>query len=99
MALDPGAAWDGTSIRGSAFTVSPRLITIAVIDPDDYARQVRPSGTVHATVRNLVGFFVDDYADDAFLEGIIVPAAGLFDPAAPSVTDQSTFLRTVALVR
>jgi hypothetical protein len=99
MAQDPGAAWDGTTIRGSAFTVSPRLITIAIIDPDDYASQVRPSSTVHATVRNLVGFFVDDHSEDAYLEGVILPAAGLFDPAAPSVTDQSTFLRTVALVR
>ena len=37
MALDPTATWDGTAIRGSAFSVSPRLVTVALFDPDALA--------------------------------------------------------------
>ncbi len=95
---DPGAYWDGSTIRGSAFLVSPRLITIAVIDPDGFAQQARPGSSVRATVRNLVGLFLES-TSSADLQGVIIPAAGAYDPAAPSIADESTFLRTVALVR
>ncbi len=33
------------------------------------------------------------------MRGVIVPLAGSFDPDAPQLTQQSTFLRTVAIVR
>ncbi len=95
---DPGAYWDGNSIQGSAFLVSPRLITIAVIDPDGYAQQVRPGANVRATVVNFVGLFLEPtFAAD--LQGVIVPTSGTFDSGAPSVTEQAAFLRTLALVR
>ena len=97
--MDPGAYWDGTAIRGSAFPVSPRLITVPVFDPDDFAQQERPGSGLHITITNLVGLFLEDPGGDGDLKGVIVPMAGAFDAAAPSVTDQSTFLRTVALVR
>jgi Flp pilus assembly protein TadG len=101
---DRGAYWDDVSqsIRGSAFPVSPRLITIAVIDPDAFSSQNRPPGTdPQVVVRNLVGLFVEDsFGDDyATVRGVLVPMAGSYDPSAPTITDQATFLRTVALVR
>ena len=97
--LDPGAYWDGTAIRNSAFAVSPRLIEIAVFDPEEFASQSRPGPAVQATVRNLIGLFLENPGGAADLQGVIVPASGSFDGAAPAVTDQSTFLRSVALVR
>ena len=100
MAPDPGASWDASrSIRGSAFAVSPRLITIAVLDPSVYARRraraatcVPPSEPHRASS--------SDSPRTAPSEGVIVPAAGSFDQAAPHGDRvESTFLRTVALVR
>ena len=105
VASDSGAYWDaGTqSIRGSAFPVSPRLITIAVIDPDAYSSQPRPPGTdPTVVVRNLVGFFLEDAFEASGavqVRGVLVPMAGAYDASAPTITDQATFLRTVALVR
>ena len=60
---DPGAYWDGTGDprQRPRFGGSPRLMTIAVVDPDEFSLQARPSpGTRSvARIRNLVGFFVE----------------------------------------
>ena len=106
IAQDPGAAWDdgAQAIRGSAFPVSPRLITIAVIDPDLYSQQDRSSGTARPTlrIRNLAGFFLEQVvegAGDVLIRGRLARTAGMFSADAPAITDQASFLRTVALVR
>jgi hypothetical protein len=105
IASDSGAYWDaGTqSVRGSAFPVSPRLLTIALFDPDHFTRQNRSAGgDPDILVTNLVGFFVESVVPaggDVDVTGVVVPTAGSFDAAAPTLSDQATFLRTVALVR
>lgn len=104
---DAGAYWDAGSqaIRGSdpQFVVSPRIVTVAVIDPDAFTQQNRSSGADPTVViRNLIGLFLEEAweAGGAVqVRGVIVPMAGAYDGDAPSLTDQSTFLRTVALVR
>jgi hypothetical protein len=102
---DPGAFWDGTGIRGSDPRfggVSPRLLTIALVDPYEYSLQPRPSPghTLRYRIRNLIGFFLErteggDYA----LVGVLLPSAGIFSPAGDTVAPNSSFLQTVALVR
>jgi Flp pilus assembly protein TadG len=98
VALDPDAYWDGSTIRGSAFTVSPRLVTIALYDPDALAATGAYNIGTEVVIRNLAGFFVIDFEDNR-LHGVIVPAAGVFDGSAEQVTENAAFLRTVALVR
>jgi Flp pilus assembly protein TadG len=105
IAQDPAAVWDDgeQAVRNSAFNVSPRLITIAVFDPRVYSSQPHgPASTPSLVVRNLVGLFVERVDDLGFgivITGVIVPTAGRFDPAAPTVADAAAFLRSVALVR
>jgi hypothetical protein len=106
IASDSGATWDDAAqtVRGSLYPVSPRLITIAVVDPDDYSRQNRVGGTTHPTlrVRNLVGFFVEDAREGpggVHVTGRLTRTAGSYSADVPAVSDQSAFLRTVALVR
>jgi hypothetical protein len=101
---DPGATWDAGrgGIVNSAFNVSPRLITIAIVDPDAFARQPLTSGSFSVVVRNLVGFFVQetrDTGDSVEVTGVIVPTAGRFHTSAPAISEHASFLRTVALVR
>jgi hypothetical protein len=53
-------------------------------------------------VRNLVGFFLEevlDGADEVLVRGRLLSTAGTFRPTAPTLADEATFLRTVALVR
>ena len=103
---DRNAIWDPTrrAVMNSAFSVSPRIIILPVIDPDAFSRQVRTgTAVVEARVRNLVGFFVQGVSESAAgevqLRGVLVPTAGRFDAAAPQISEEAAFLRTVALVR
>jgi Putative Flp pilus-assembly TadE/G-like len=104
IASDPAATWDSAqgAVVGSAFSISPRLITIAVVDPEAISQQNRSAPlAVSGPIRNFVGFFVQSAGGSGAAEvtGVIVPAAGRFDTAAPMVTEAAAFLRTVALVR
>ena len=98
VALDPTATWDGSAIRGSAFSVSPRLVTVALFDPDALAATGTYDFGSQVVIQNLVGFFVIDVEANR-LHGVFVPTAGVYRPDRPSVADTSSFLRTVALVR
>jgi hypothetical protein len=110
--LDGSAHWDVS--RGqvvSALGVSPRIITIGVGDPQAFSQQRRVAPdtesatlpTVPLRLRNLVGFFVEDVRvgshGEAEVTGVIVPVPGRFDQAAPLISADAAFLRSVALVR
>jgi hypothetical protein len=105
VSLDPGATWDPSrrGVVNSAYAVSPRIITLPVIDPDAFSRQSRSGGApVDVVVRNLVGFFVQSATDTSAgvrIRGVIVPTAGRFDAAVTAIPEQAAFLRAVALVR
>lgn len=105
IAMDPGATWDSTrrAVVGSAFNVSPRIITVAVVDPEVISQQDRTAPLdVTAPIRNFVGLFVQSASDrgaSAEVTGVIVPMAGGFNTSAPLVSERAAFLRTVALVR
>jgi hypothetical protein len=102
---DPGAYWDGTAIRGSLFQVSPRLLTIALVDPEFYlTQQTVPLPDRRYRVRNMVGFFLESANDPApglefAIRGVFVRTAGVFSSTADNVADDSSFLKSVALVR
>jgi hypothetical protein len=102
---DPGAYWDGTTIRGSAFQVSPRLLTIALIDPHFYVtQQTLPIEDRRYLIRNLVGFFLEDTHSPMAglsdpLVGVLLRTHGVFTSNADTVAPESAFLKSVALVR
>jgi hypothetical protein len=98
-AMDPGAEWDGTQIVGSAFARSPRLLTVAVFDPEDFVRQ-RLSGVAEprVTIRNFVGLFVGAQTAHP-LPARLMPAAGSFDAGADVVDRRAAFLSSIGLVR
>lgn len=105
IASDPDAYWDGTAIRGSRFQVSPRLLTIAVVDPDVYVTQ-QPLALPDRryAIRNLVGFFLErTHSSVPGLEfplvGVMLMNGGSFSATADSVAPESSFLKHVALVR
>jgi hypothetical protein len=102
--VDPPARWDPGrgAVVDSLFPSSPRILTIAVVDPEAFSRRAR-TGTeaVPVTIRNFVGFFVEQVGGmtDVEVTGVIVPVPGRFDQAAPTITADAAFLRSVALVR
>ena len=102
---DSEAYWDDATntIRGSRFAVSPRLITLPLIDPEAFSHQNRSGGRLpDVVVRNLVGFFLEDVSSRsgvASIRGVITPMAGSYDPRALMLDQEAAFLRSVALVR
>jgi hypothetical protein len=100
IARDPGAYWDGTQIAGSAFTVSPRVVALALLDPDFIARVIveRPPTAPPLPVVNVVGLFIESF-EGTQLTGVMVPMSGNYDTSRPRLTEDSAFLRAITLVR
>lgn len=98
IAQDPGAYWDGTTVRNSAFGTSPRIVAMALYDPDQLAAQPGLAVGSSIVIRNIVGFFVIDYVGD-HLRGIVLRTVGSYNPSQPLVPADSGFLSGVALVR
>ncbi len=98
-ARDAAAEWSGTQIVNSNFAVTPRLLTVAVFDPEDYAQQ-RLSGVQYpdVTIRNFIGIFVLAQSEHP-LPGVLVPSAGSFDGTAETLDARAAFLRSIGLVR
>ncbi len=111
LAADPDADWDPftQAIEGSCAPgcapLSPRLVALAVFDVNAYqlARATADwtactGGAPCVNIVNIVGFFIDDIVvGDAV--GYVTRYPGLVSPDAPSVTEVSSFLPTVTLVR
>jgi hypothetical protein len=72
IALDPGAYWDaGTStVQGSAFAQSPRIIMIPLLDP----RVPTTRGT--AAITKVIAFFMEQMVGNAEVEGRLTTALG-----------------------
>ena len=99
---DAGARWDGTKIVDSAFTVSPRIVPIVLYDPDEFSQRLpSPAEEYRAPmiVRNIVGLFITERVDGGTITGIVVPLPGAFDQRSTLLTQDASFLHSVALVR
>ena len=91
----------GTTAR-MPFAGSSRLITIAVIDPDHFSSQNRTGGAAPVLrIRNLIGFFVEGVSASSgtvLVQGRLAITSGLHT-SEPTLANDASFLRTVALVR
>lgn len=105
---DSGASWDaGThSVRdscapGSCGAISPRVVAVALYDPEEYQRRRATnnwcSGSRCIRVTNFVGFFIES-ATGTSATGYITKYPGLVTDDAPILPDYS-FLPAITLVR
>ena len=109
---DPGAYWAGDGIAGSCVnndppcaSQSPRVVAIALYDPDDYQlRQALndtsdcPGGGQCVLVRNILGFFVEGFVGNDVM-GRIVKTSGVRTEGGWDVVDPSAFLWEIRLIR
>ncbi len=109
--LDSGATWNAGSntVQGSCAPgcapISPRLVAIAVFDVDLY-QQMRstdnwsgcPGGVRCVKVTNIVGFFLESATSDG-ATGYLARYPGLVSPGNLSLSEDSSFLAAVTLVR
>ena len=99
VASDPGARWNGSAVVGSAYSVSPRIVPIALFSPAEYASMGYPSGRFDLHVVNILGFFVQNITNKAEVTGVLVSTAGELNPGGPAVGPGAGFLKKIFLVR
>jgi hypothetical protein len=104
IALDPTARWDvatkkvvGGCMAAGTCSRSPRLGAVAVFDPDAYST-TKANGNTLVTVTHVLGFWIESINAGGDVLGYFC-----FYPAlktgTSALTLNSTFLRTIVLVR
>jgi len=101
IARDPSAAWDGSKVVDSAYAISPRVIQMILYDPDQFSQVPTPTPALYRApmvVRNIVGLFVEGM-EGGQITGVVMTVPGRYDAGVPAITQQASFMRSVALVR
>jgi hypothetical protein len=111
LAQDPLANWDAINNRvvnscaPGCGPVSPRLIPIALFNPDQYEHNRAtgvwtgcPGGTPCVTVSNIIGLFIHVGAAPN-PHGHMVRYPGLTSTTAPTYGDNASWLTTTSLIR
>jgi hypothetical protein len=96
---DPGATWNGTAVVGSAYSVSPRIVPIAMFSAAEYSSMGYPSGRFDLHVVNILGFFVQSITNNADVTGVLISTPGELNPGGPTVGPGAGFLKKIQLVR
>jgi hypothetical protein len=109
VAQDPGATWDyttrtiGNSCAPECAAVSPRLIAVALFDPDQY-QQKRATGVWTGcagpcvTIANIAAVFIHSLSGGGG-HGHVVRYPGLSITTAPTFVDEGSWLVTATLIR
>lgn len=105
MDLDPDASWDavrqrvrGGCMASGACVVSPRIVAVALFDPDAYEIQRLQNGRVSGvTIRNIAGLFVSGRSGDD-VRGYLTLYPGLAN-SARTLSADAGFLKSAFLVR
>ncbi|HJR61845.1 MAG TPA: pilus assembly protein TadG-related protein [Vicinamibacterales bacterium] len=84
ISRDPGAYWDhGTgTVKGSAFSTSPRVFPIPLYDPPFYDSGKRNGRYADLKVANWIGFFLESTQGNG-IYGRIIPISGIRDKNGP----------------
>ena len=105
---DPGAYWDSSlndghgGVNGSAYGVSPRMVAIPLISPDDLALAKNGKAT-GVPILNIMGMFIEcppvvNPGPDTVV-GRLALVPGTKVAGGGTVGTQSSFLKVIALVR
>ena len=98
IAKDPSAYWDTSTntVKGSAFSHSPRTFPIPLYDPIVYDSGKRNGRDADLVVANWIGFFLESTQGNG-LNGRIVPIQGIRDKNSP--TAAGVFPKSIRLVQ
>jgi Flp pilus assembly protein TadG len=85
------------------FTISPRIVPVALFDPSYYSALNNQSGNLTLPIVNIMAFFLDSAVqagtDKGQLTGTLVGDASLFLASAGKAGPGNSFLRTPGLIR
>jgi hypothetical protein len=98
---DPGAYWDeeSQSVQGSAFSSSPRIVAIPLVNPDQIA-EAQSGGRSTVRISNIAGFFIEGMsADNKGVVGRLVSMPALDVNGVGDIDPNAAFLFVIQLVR
>jgi len=110
VALDPGAYWNSGEIAGSCApatcgSLSPRIVPIAIFDPDDYQKRSItndwsgcPGGGGCVTVINILGFFVAGMQGNDVI-GYLLTVPAEFLSGKGTVSSAASFAPVIQLIQ
>jgi hypothetical protein len=107
IALDPSARWSSSANNGrgaptggcmasGSCGVSPRLVAVALFNPDTFDSG-RANGRTDLTVTKIMGFWIEGMSGNDVI-GYLTHYPSLAEASA-GIEEDATFLRTVILVR
>jgi Flp pilus assembly protein TadG len=90
IAKDLGATWDTSCkcVKGSAYSVSPRVFPIPLYDPAYYASGKANGRPADFKIANFLGFFADHVSGNQ-IYGRVTTIVGLVDPNAGPAPEDS----------
>jgi Flp pilus assembly protein TadG len=102
---DVNAVWDPSlnaghgGVRGSAYTLSPRIVAIPLVNPD-IMMQLNSGGRTTVPISNIMGFFIASFDNSAkSITGYMQPMPGEFVAGGGPTGPGGSFLRAIVLVR
>jgi hypothetical protein len=104
---DPGAYWDTTlnegrgGVAGSAYSVSPRIVAVPMVNPDALMAAFK-NGRTTVPISNIAGFFVEGVEGAGVNQrvvGRLMTMPGLKTSGAASGGAPSTFMMNISLIR
>jgi hypothetical protein len=101
VSRDSQAYWDEEtqSVQGSAFSSSPRIVAIPLVNPDEIA-QAQAGGRTTVRISNIAGFFVEGMsADGKGVVGRLMTIPSLEVTGAGDIDPDAAFLFIIQLIR
>ena len=99
IAQDPNAYWDPGSqtVANSLYGQSPRIVLLPVFHTE-YYEDGRQTGRLDVEIVNIIGFFLEQVTAQS-VEGYFMMVAGDYSGGNSTVTENSSFAKTIRLVQ
>lgn len=105
VAKDPDATWDTTlndghgGVAGSAFPISPRVVPVPLVNPDQL-NEWNKGGRTSVAISNIMGFFVEGYDNSTkSVTGRLCALPGMKIGTTNPISAPSGFLQAILLIR
>jgi hypothetical protein len=97
--LDEHAEWDGTTVTGGKGLNSPRIIILALYDPETFWTQKQAGNGDEFVIVNLIAMFLEEVKGDGTITGIILGKGGEYNPNYGQAPEGAQFLHAIHLIR
>jgi Flp pilus assembly protein TadG len=96
---DPDATWNGTTVTGPYGLASPRVVIMALYNPEAYWTEKQNGNGDEFVIVNLIAIFLQSVSNKGNVTGVVVGKAGDLYDAGGTAPPGAEFLSAIHLVR